>query len=82
MTNSRVSKLLRSLFFLKLETFDALRHREFRFYWLGFVISVSGQQMLWMIEGWLIYERFNVRMLSEEYSRHRGGRVELFRAVQ
>ncbi len=56
MTNNRVSKLLRTLFFFKLETFDALKHREFRFYWLGFVISVSGQQMLWMIEGWLIYE--------------------------
>jgi MFS family permease len=36
--------------------FSALRHRDFRLYWFGYVISVSGQQMLWMLEGWLIYE--------------------------
>ena len=36
--------------------FSALRHRDFRIYWFGYVISVSGQQMLWMIEPWLIYE--------------------------
>ena len=36
--------------------FDALRHRDFRLYWAGFVISVFGQQMQWMAEGWLIYE--------------------------
>ena len=47
---------MRKLAVFKVETFDALKHRDFRFYWIGFVISVSGQQMLWMIEGWLIYE--------------------------
>ena len=36
--------------------FAALRHRDFRLYWFGFVISVSGQQMLWIVEPWLIYE--------------------------
>ena len=36
--------------------FAALRHHDFRLYWIGFVISVSGQQMLWMLEPWLIYE--------------------------
>jgi MFS family permease len=36
--------------------FSALRHRDFRLYWFGYVISVSGQQMLWMVEPWLIYE--------------------------
>lgn len=36
--------------------FTALRHRDFRLYWVGFVIAVSGQQMQWMIEGWLIYQ--------------------------
>ncbi len=36
--------------------FSALRHRDFRLYWVGFVVSVSGQQMQWMIEGWLIYQ--------------------------
>jgi MFS family permease len=38
------------------QRFAALRHREFRLYWIGYVVSVSGQQMLWMLEGWLIYE--------------------------
>ena len=36
--------------------FSALRHRDFRLFWTGYVISVSGQQMLWMLEPWLIYE--------------------------
>ena len=36
--------------------FSALRHRDFRLYWVGFVIAVSGQQMQWMIESWLIYQ--------------------------
>jgi MFS family permease len=36
--------------------FAALRHHDFRLYWIGFVVSVSGQQMLWMLEPWLIYE--------------------------
>ena len=36
--------------------FAALRHRDFRLYWIGHVVSVSGQQMLWMLEPWLIYE--------------------------
>lgn len=38
------------------QRFAALRHREFRLYYIGYVVSVSGQQMLWMLEGWLIYE--------------------------
>lgn len=38
------------------DRFSALRHRDFRIFWFGYVISVSGQQMLWMLEGWLIYE--------------------------
>src|SRR5215212_4300179 len=36
--------------------FAALRHHDFRLYWIGFVVSVSGQQMMWMLEPWLIYE--------------------------
>lgn len=38
------------------QRFAALRHREFRLYYIGYIVSVSGQQMLWMLEGWLIYE--------------------------
>jgi MFS family permease len=38
------------------QRFAALRHTDFRLYWIGHVVSVSGQQMLWMLEPWLIYE--------------------------
>jgi MFS family permease len=38
------------------QRFAALRHHDFRLYWFGHVVSVSGQQMLWMLEPWLIYE--------------------------
>ena len=38
------------------QRFAALRYGDFRLYWFGHVISVSGQQMLWMLEPWLIYE--------------------------
>jgi MFS family permease len=43
--------------------FSALQHREFRLYWFGYVISVSGQQMLWVVEGWLIYELSGSKLL-------------------
>lgn len=36
--------------------FDALRARDFRYYWAGWLISVAGQQMLWITQGWLLYE--------------------------
>src|SRR5687768_12758028 len=34
----------------------ALRLRDFRFFWFGYVIEVSGQQMLFLAQSWLIYE--------------------------
>jgi MFS family permease len=39
-----------------MQRFAALRHRDYRLFWIGFIISVSGQQLLWMLEPWLIYE--------------------------
>jgi MFS family permease len=41
---------------MRIARFGALRHRDFRLYWIGHVISVSGQHMLWMVQPWLIYE--------------------------
>ena len=41
---------------IKLSIFDALRHRNFRLYWLGFVTSVSGMQMFLVIQAWLVYD--------------------------
>ena len=34
----------------------AWRSRDFRLFWIGYVSEVSGQQMLWVAQGWLIYE--------------------------
>ncbi len=34
----------------------ALRYRDFRRFWFGYAISVSGLQMLWVVQGWLVYE--------------------------
>ncbi|MDA1215582.1 MAG: MFS transporter [Chloroflexi bacterium] len=47
----------------QVSTFGALRSKDFRRFWIGFVISVSGQQMLWMTEGWLIYELSGSKLL-------------------
>ena len=41
---------------LKLPGATALRVRDFRLFWIGYVTEVSGQQMLWVAQGWLIYE--------------------------
>ena len=35
---------------------SALRLRDFRLFWSGYLCEVSGQQMLWVAQGWLIYE--------------------------
>ena len=35
---------------------SALRFRDYRLFWFGYVTEVSGQQMLWVAQGWLIYE--------------------------
>jgi hypothetical protein len=43
--------------------FSALRHRDFRLWWSGYVISVAGYQMLWVVEGWLIYELAGSKLL-------------------
>ena len=40
----------------KLTIFNALRHRNFRIYWLGFVTSVSGMQMFLVVQAWLVYD--------------------------
>ena len=34
----------------------ALRYRDYKLFWLGNVMAVSGQQMQWVAQGWLIYE--------------------------
>jgi MFS family permease len=34
----------------------ALAFRDFRLYWVGYVIEVIGSQMLWVTQGWLLYE--------------------------
>lgn len=46
-----------------LGTFPALQSSPFRQWWVGFIISTSGKQMLWMTEGWLIYELSGSKLL-------------------
>lgn len=41
----------------------ALRSKHFRRWFTGYVISISGQQMMWMAEGWLIYELSGSKLL-------------------
>ena len=40
----------------KLGILAALKHRNFRIYWLGFVTSVSGMQMFLVIQAWLVFD--------------------------
>ena len=47
----------------RLSRFGALRSKQFRRWWTGYVISISGQQMMWMAEGWLIYELSGSKLL-------------------
>jgi MFS family permease len=42
---------------------SALQHPGFRLYWVGYIVSVSGQQMFWMLEPWLIYELTGSKVL-------------------
>ena len=39
----------------KVRVFSALRYRDFRLYWFGQIVSVSGLQMVIVAEGWLIW---------------------------
>ncbi len=39
----------------KVRVFSALRYRNFRLYWIGQLVTVSGLQMIIMAEGWLIW---------------------------
>ena len=39
----------------KVRVFSALRYRDFRLYWIGQLITVSGLQMIILAEGWLIW---------------------------
>jgi len=39
----------------RVKVFSALRYREFRLYWFGQIITVSGLQMVIVAEGWLIW---------------------------
>ena len=40
----------------RLGVFTALGHRDFRLYWYGCAISVSGNQMFLLVQAWLIYD--------------------------
>ncbi|MCP4361670.1 MAG: MFS transporter [Chloroflexi bacterium] len=40
----------------RFQTFRALRHRNFRLFWLGQIVSLTGTWMQTIAQGWLVYE--------------------------
>ena len=40
----------------KLQTFRALRHRDFRWFWIGTVTQAAGRGMQFLILGWMVLE--------------------------
>lgn len=40
----------------RMEIPSALRHRNFRLYWGGLLVSVLGFQILMVVQGWLVYD--------------------------
>ncbi len=46
-----------------LGTFPAFQSGPFRLWWTGYIISTSGKQMLWITQGWLIYELSGSKLL-------------------
>ena len=39
----------------RVRVFSALRYRDFRLYWIGQLVTVSGLQMIILAEGWLLW---------------------------
>lgn len=40
----------------RFQALSALRHRDYRYYWLGMLSAVMGLQILWVGQAWLIYD--------------------------
>ena len=47
--------VLRGQFAVWLDSFAALRHRDFRLFWSGLVAQVTGQQITFVTLGWLAF---------------------------
>ncbi|MBI2886338.1 MAG: MFS transporter [Chloroflexi bacterium] len=43
----------------RLRVFTALRHRNYRYYWFGMVAAITGLQVLFAAQAWLVYERWH-----------------------
>jgi MFS family permease len=50
------SPLLGTTILDRLGMLSALRHRDFRLYWFGFVSSVSGMQIFIVAQAWLVFD--------------------------
>jgi MFS family permease len=53
-------------------TFRALRHRNFRLFWFGQMISLTGTWMQWAAQGWLIAILVQSQYHQENSSLHNG----------
>ena len=40
----------------RLRTFSALRHRNYRLYWIGMLVAIIGWQVQTVAQAWLVYE--------------------------
>jgi MFS family permease len=40
----------------RLQTFSALRHRNYRLYWFGMLVAVTGLQVQMVAQAWLVYD--------------------------
>jgi hypothetical protein len=49
-------KSSRSRFAESTRMFSALRYPQFRRFWFGNLAAVAGQQMMWVAQGWLVYD--------------------------
>lgn len=50
-------------FVFRTPNLPALGSRDFRYFWIGNVVSVAGQQMWWLAEPWVIYELSGSKLL-------------------
>lgn len=40
----------------RFKTFSALRHRNYRLYWFGMMVAITGWQIQMVAQGWLVYD--------------------------
>ncbi|MCP4756192.1 MAG: MFS transporter [Proteobacteria bacterium] len=52
---SQTSNQLKEFIKARIDAFESLKHRDFRWYWIGMLASYNGMQMQMVARGWLVY---------------------------